>query len=113
MRVPVEVVALVAVAVLAVTSPGHAQSGASGVSRTSETGASRTSQKRTTQTPRKEDVNRPDDDGSTPLQWAVYNGDVAEVRRLLRAGADVSLANHYGATPMALAAEVADTDILK
>ena len=37
-------------------------------------------------------------DGSTPLQWAVYEGDVAEVRRLLAAGADVSLANKYGAT---------------
>ena len=52
-------------------------------------------------------------DGSTPLQWAVYDGDVAEVRRLLDAGADVSLANDYGATPMSLAAEVADTEILK
>ena len=52
-------------------------------------------------------------DGSTPLQWAVYNGDVAEARRLLRAGADVSLANNYGATPMSLAAEVGNTDMLK
>ena len=30
-------------------------------------------------------------DGSTPLQWAVYEGDVAEVRRLIDAGADVSV----------------------
>ncbi len=37
----------------------------------------------------KEDVNRRNADGSTPLQWAVYDGDVAEVKRLLRAGADV------------------------
>jgi len=73
---------------------------ASGFSRTSE--KSRTS-----------DVNRRDVDGSTPLQWAVYNGDVAEATRLVRAGADVSLANKYGATPMSLAAEVANTDILK
>src|SRR5204862_231943 len=50
---------------------------------------------------------------TTPLHWAVYNGDVAEVQRLVRAGADVSLANKYGATPMSLAAEVADTNILK
>ncbi len=63
--------------------------------------------------PKKEDVNRRNVDGSTPLQWAVYNGDAAEVRRLLRAGADVSIANAYGATPMTLAAEVANTDILK
>jgi ankyrin repeat protein len=62
---------------------------------------------------RTSDVNRRDVDGSTPLQWAVHKGDVAEVRRLLRAGADVSLANHYGATPMSLAAEVGNTDILK
>ena len=61
----------------------------------------------------KEDVNRRNADGSTPLQWAVYNGDVAEARRLLRAGANVSLANNYGATPMSLAAEVGNTDILK
>ncbi len=60
-----------------------------------------------------EDVNRRNADGSTPLQWAVYEGDVAEVRRLLRAGADVSLANNYGATPMSLAAEVGNTDMLK
>ena len=59
------------------------------------------------------DVNRRNVDGSTPLQWAVYNGDVAEVRRLLRAGADVSLANNYGATPMSLAAEVGNTDMLR
>ena len=59
------------------------------------------------------DVNQQNADGSTPLQWAVYEGDVAEVRRLLGAGADVSLANNYGATPMSLAAEVANTEILK
>jgi ankyrin repeat protein len=62
---------------------------------------------------KKDDVNRRNVDGSTPLQWAVYNGDVAEARRLLKAGADVTLANNYGATPMTLAAEVANTDMLK
>ena len=61
----------------------------------------------------KADVNRRNADGSTPLQWAVYNGDLAEARRLLRAGANVSLANNYGATPMSLAAEVGNTDMLK
>jgi ankyrin repeat protein len=58
------------------------------------------------------DVNRRNADGSTPLQWAVYRGDLAEARRLLRAGADVSLANNYGATPMSLAAEVGNADML-
>ncbi len=59
------------------------------------------------------DVNARKPDGSTPLQWAVYDNDVAEVRRLIEAGADVALANDYGATPMSLAAEVANTEILK
>ena len=61
----------------------------------------------------KDDVNRRNADGSTPLQWAVYNGDVTAARRLLRAGANVALANNYGATPMSLAAEVANTEMLK
>src|SRR5690606_22059451 len=52
-------------------------------------------------------------DGSTPLQEAVYEVDVAEARRLIEAGADVSVANDYGATPMGLAAEVAHTEILR
>ena len=59
------------------------------------------------------DVNARNPDGSTPLQWAVYEVDVAKVERLLDAGADASIANNYGATPMGLAAEVANTEILK
>jgi ankyrin repeat protein len=59
------------------------------------------------------DVNKRGVDGSTPLQWAVYEGNVAEVRRLLKAGANVSLANNYGATPMGLAAEVGNAEIIK
>jgi len=51
-------------------------------------------------------------DGSTPLQWAVYEVDVAEVERLLEAGADVSLENRYGVTAMELASEIAHTGIL-
>jgi len=61
----------------------------------------------------KEDVNHRDPDGTTALQWAVYDGNAAEVRRLLKAGADASLANSYGASPMTLAAEVGNTEILK
>jgi uncharacterized protein len=59
------------------------------------------------------DVNQRGVDGSTPLQWAVYEEDVARVRQLLQAGAKVSIANNYGATPMTLAADVAHTEILK
>jgi ankyrin repeat protein len=60
----------------------------------------------------RQEVNRRNPDGSTPLQWAVYEGNVAEVKRLLRAGADVSIANNYGATPMSLAAEVGNADLI-
>jgi len=105
MRRPVAVAALVLVAGgLQTARPAEAQSRGGAVPRnvTERIPASR-----------KEDVNRRHPDGSTPLQWAVYNGDVAEVKRLLRLGADASIANRYGATPMSLAAEVANTDILK
>lgn len=52
-------------------------------------------------------------DGSTPLQWAVYEGDHAAVRELLESGADVAAQNRFGATAMSLAAEVADTQMLE
>ncbi|HXC58753.1 MAG TPA: ankyrin repeat domain-containing protein [Steroidobacteraceae bacterium] len=52
-------------------------------------------------------------DGSTPLQWAVYRNDAAEVKRLLADGADVKQANAYGITPMALAAATGNTAILQ
>src|SRR4051812_16821067 len=59
------------------------------------------------------DVDARESDGSTPLQWAVYQRDAAEVQRLLEAGADVSLANNYGATPMSLAAATGDAKIIR
>ena len=52
-------------------------------------------------------------DGSTPLQWAVFKGDAAEVARLLRAGANVAETNIYGVAPLQLAAETGDAAILK
>ncbi len=51
-------------------------------------------------------------DGSTPLQWAVFEVDVDEARRLLEAGADVALTNNYGASPMSLAAEIGHAGII-
>jgi ankyrin repeat protein len=91
---------LIVAAILAIASPGYGQ----------EVRSRRSSDR--PQASKKEDVNRRNPDGSTPLQWAVYNGDLAEAKRLLRAGADVKLANKYGATPMSLAAEVGNADML-
>jgi ankyrin repeat protein len=51
-------------------------------------------------------------DGSTPLQWAVFEVDVDEVGRLLEAGADVAAANNYGASAMSLAAEIGHAEML-
>jgi uncharacterized protein len=50
------------------------------------------------------DVNQPDPDGTTPLEWAVYADDLDTARLLLRAGADPKIANRYGVTPLSLAA---------
>jgi ankyrin repeat protein len=43
-------------------------------------------------------------DGTTPLHWAVRSDDLPSVQRLLRAGANPSVANRYGVTPLSLAA---------
>ena len=42
----------------------------------------------------------PSGDGSTPLHWAAYRDDLAQVDRLIRGGADVNAANDIGATPL-------------
>lgn len=52
-------------------------------------------------------------DGSTALQWAVYEGDIDRVRQLIDDGADVTVANNYGANAMQLAAEVGNVELLK
>ena len=54
-----------------------------------------------------------DPDGTTPLHWAVRDGNLAEVRRLLRAGADAKAANRYGSTPLSLAAEIGDAPAIE
>src|SRR4051812_42453000 len=95
-------IAAAAALLLTVSSrPAAGAQKASGQARSAHVDASR----------RLEDVNHRNADGSTPLQWAVYAGDSAEVTRLLRAGADVSIANNYGATPMSLAAEEGNAEI--
>ncbi|MCU1339314.1 MAG: hypothetical protein JWO19_4895 [Bryobacterales bacterium] len=53
----------------------------------------------------KADVNAPQADGATALQWAVYNNDPAMADLLIGAGANVKAANRDGATPLFLACE--------
>ena len=60
----------------------------------------------------KVDVNAPQPDGATALQWAVYRGDRPMLEVLLGAGANVKAANREGSTPMWLAAVRGDADIL-
>ena len=49
-------------------------------------------------------VNQAAADGTTLLHQAVNANDLAEVRRLIHAGANVNAANRYGVTPLSLAA---------
>ncbi len=59
------------------------------------------------------DVNARSPDGTTPLHWAVYNGNLALVERLIAAGADVSAANEFGSTPLAEAATVGNAEVIE
>jgi uncharacterized protein len=54
---------------------------------------------------KKADVNVPQADGATAIQWAAYRNDLATADALIAAGADVKRANNDGATPLRLAAE--------
>jgi ankyrin repeat protein len=51
----------------------------------------------------KADVNAPQADGATAIQWSAYHNDLDLADVLIAAGANVKLANHDGATPLSLA----------
>jgi ankyrin repeat protein len=52
-------------------------------------------------------------DPAAALTQAAYEGDVAQVRRLIKSGAPVNQANVFGATPMSEAARRGDAAVLK
>ncbi len=52
-------------------------------------------------------------DGSTPLEWAVFKGDMAQAKRLLASGADVKAVNAYGVNAMQLAADASNTEAIR
>src|SRR6266568_7628879 len=49
------------------------------------------------------DINAPQVDGMTALQWAAYLDDLETARLLLKAGASAKAENRYGVTPLPLA----------
>ena len=51
----------------------------------------------------KADVNAPQSDGATAIQWAAYRNDLPLAEVLIGAGANIKAANREGATPLYLA----------
>jgi ankyrin repeat protein len=58
------------------------------------------------------DLNAPQPDGATGLQWAAYRGDRELADMLIRAGANVKAANREGVTPLWLASINGDAAII-
>ncbi len=58
------------------------------------------------------DVNAPQPDGTTALDWAVQQDDLETARRLVRAGADVKTVNRYGVMPLSLACTNGDAAMI-
>jgi uncharacterized protein len=57
-------------------------------------------------------VNAPDVDGSTPLQWAAHWNDLETVKALLAAGAKPNVASRYGVTPLHEAATIGSAPVV-
>ncbi len=60
----------------------------------------------------KADVNLPQADGATAIQWAAYRSDLNMADLLIAAGADVKTPNRDGATPLRLAATNGDAPMI-
>ena len=59
------------------------------------------------------DLNAPQTDGTTALQWAAHWNDVDAVKLLLSSGADPKVANRYGVTPLSEAAAAGNAAIIE
>jgi ankyrin len=57
-------------------------------------------------------VNAPDVDGTTALQWAAHWNDVDTVKALIAAGAKANVASRYGVTPLHEAASIGSAPIV-
>jgi ankyrin repeat protein len=60
----------------------------------------------------KVDVDAPDVDGTTALQWAAHWNDIDTVKALIAAGANANVASRYGVTPLHEAASVGSAAIV-
>ena len=59
------------------------------------------------------DVNAAEPDGTTPLHWAAYGGDVEATRLLLAAGAVANSGNRYGVRALSLAAMAGSSGVVE
>ena len=59
------------------------------------------------------DLNAPQTDGTTALEWAAHWNDVDAVKLLLSSGADPKVANRYGVTPLSEAAAAGNAAIIE
>ena len=58
------------------------------------------------------DVNQPEADGTTALQWAAHWDEIDIAKLLIKSGADANLANDYGVTPAYLACTNKSTSMI-
>jgi uncharacterized protein len=59
------------------------------------------------------DINAPQADGTTALQWAAHWNDLDAVKLLLSSGADPKLANRYGVSPLSEAATAGNAAMIE